>query len=607
MKKNIIIRVAAAFTAIILLMQFASCESYPRKILSEEGDSSSQTIILLKKGDPRCNLSVSDDVMERLLNENQDLLNKVTRYFNVLSDDSVDSNIIYINSRISKYMEGFTAYDKNTYVEAKKNLKMEMINQLKYRDYYVATEDKSMLVVCGSASMTLQVLQTLYDQYFSQGTEKDDKYIMTVPRDGIYSGSYLKGVGIAGNPIRDYTIVYPAVLYYSEGANTAKYLYDYLYENCGFDIPLAYTDSTTNTNKQYEIVIGKNTKNVSLKYYAKNPDLGDYKVVQTGSKLYIMGGSDWAMQYAVDIVIRNYFSQELSIPEGYTITGDIYGKCIFEKYTGSNLRIMSQNIWNNDQNSAVWRAAGLDCSLSSRLDSFATVFMAYAPDIICMQEIKHHSKVSELIEIMAEQGRNYELITCNQKVNYTPLVYNTDTLTLIESGYHKFGYGSDSQSKSYTWGYFKHNETGETFVAISTHLWWMSIKQNSNSVTFRKKQFQELSDFVDEIAAKYNCPCFVAGDMNCTVSTDEYQSALNNGFSDCYDIATEFADNSIGRYTCNQNFYSNQPRVGSYKNAIDHALVKNIGDSKVISYDYITPNFFGKLSDHAPLCLDIAL
>ena len=168
MRKNIIIRVVEAFTAIILLMQFASCESYPRKILNEKDD----TITLLKKGEPRCNLSVSDDVMARLMNENQELLNKVKRYFNVQSDDSVDSNIIYINSYISKYMNGFTAYDKNTYVDAKNNLKMEIINQLKYKDYYVLVEDKSLLVVCGSEAITLQMLQTLYDKYFSQGRKK---------------------------------------------------------------------------------------------------------------------------------------------------------------------------------------------------------------------------------------------------------------------------------------------------------------------------------------------------------------------------------------------------------------------------------------------------
>ena len=607
MKRNIIIRAAVTLMAIVLLFQLASCESYPRKILSDEGSSNAHNIVLLKNGEPRCNLSISNKIMDRLLNENQDLLNKVSRYFNVLSDDSVDSNIIYINSRISKYMEGFTAYDKNTYIEAKKNLKMDLLNQLQYRDYYVAVEEKSVLIVCGSANMTIQVLRTIYEEYFSQGVDHNEKYIITVPREGIYNGTYLKGVGVAGNPIRDYSIVYPSLIYYSEGNTAAKYLYDYLYENCGVSLPLVVNDGKGNVYNKYEIIVGNTSKNICTEYYEKKPALSDYKVIQSKDNLYIMGGSDWAMQYAIDIVIRNYFSKELSIPEGYTISGNTYGECIFEKYTGANLRIISQNIWNNDINSTVWKAAGLDCSLSSRLKSFATVFMSYDPDILCMQEIKHHDKLNEMIDIMNQEGRNYALITASSKVNYTPLIYNTDTVTLVESGYHRFGYGSDSQSKSFTWGYFKHKETGKYFIAISAHLWWMNIKQNPNSVKFRQRQLKEISDFVDKLVEQYNCPCFVAGDMNCTIGTDEYKSAMQNGFTDCYDIATEFADNSSGRFACNQFVYSNQPRVGSYKNAIDHALVKNIGDAKVISYDYVTPNFFGKLSDHSPLCLDISL
>lgn len=607
MKRNIIIRAAAAFMTIVLLFQLASCESYPRKILSDEGSSNAHSIVLLKNGEPRCNLSISKKIMDRLMNENQELLNNVMSYFNVLSDDSVDSNIIYINSHISRYMNGFTAYDKNTYIEAKKNLKMDLINQIKYRDYYVSVEDKSVLIVCGSANMTIQVLETMYEEYFSKGVEYNEKYIITVPRNGIYNGAYLKGVGVAGNPIRDYSIVYPSLMYSSEGNTAAKYLYDYLYESCGISLPLVVNDDKANVYNKYEIIVGNTSKNICTEYYDKKPALSDYKIMQSNNNLYIMGGSDWAMQYAIDIVIRNYFSKGLSIPKDYTIIGNIYGKCLFEKYTGANLRIISQNIWNNETNSTVWKNAGLDCSLSSRLNSFATLFMSYDPDILCIQEIRNHDNLNKMISIMNHEGRNYKLITGSSRINYTPLIYNADAIKLIKSGYHEFDYGSDKKSKSFTWGYFKHKETGKYFVAISTHLWWKNTDKNSNSVKFRKDQLQEISDFVDKMVKKYNCPCFVVGDMNCTISTYEYKSALKNGFTDCYDIATEFADNSSGRFVCNQFVYSNQPRVGSYKNAIDHALVKNIGDSKVIAYDYVTPNFFGKLSDHAPLCLDIGL
>lgn len=605
MKMNIIFRIAAVFTAIILLLQFVSCESYPRKILSDEGDSEAQAVVLLKDGERRCNLAVSTNVMERLKSDKKKLLDELTPYFNIISDDLVDSNIIYINSSISRLMDGFTAYDQNTYVEAKKNLPMDVLNQLMYRDYYVFVEEKSILVVCGSATMIFEVIQTLYDEYISQGVEEKGKYIMNLPQIGIYSGNYLKGVGIAGNPIKNYTIVYPSLIYSSEGSTAAKYFYEYFYENCGVSLPMTYNDNSKKI--EYEIVVGNTSKSVCRQYYSIERQLGSYRVVQSGKKLYIMGGSDWALQYAMDILIHNYFAQGLSIPENYTISGSIYGRCIFEKYAGANLRIMSQNIWGNYNNTPVWMAAGLDCSISARLKGFANVFMAYNPDVICFQEVNRSEKIIELLNMMEQKGQNYEFIDCGRSVNYTPLAYNTDTLTLVDSGEHKFEYGSDMGSKAYTWACFTHNKTRETFVVMSTHLWWMNLQQNGNSVDYRQRQLKEISDKIDKLIEEYKCPGFVLGDFNCNISSTEYKSSLENGFTDCYNIATEFADNVSGRFVCNQYFYSNQPSIGTYKKAIDHALVKNIGDSEVVSYDYITPNFFGKLSDHAPLCLDIKL
>ena len=212
-------------------------------------------------------------------------------------------------------------------------------------------------------------------------------------------------------------------------------------------------------------------------------------------------------------------------------------------------------------------------------------------------------------------GRNYQFVDGAREFyvlrNHTPIIYNTDTLELKDSGSHVFSYGSNTSgsnigTKSYTWAYFRQKSTGYKFIVFSTHLWWKQEVVEPGSIQYRIDQMTEICKKANELIKEYSCSCYVMGDFNCKTSSTEFATMGKYNFSDCHEIATEFASNSPGRYICKENSFSYKPNAGTYKkNGIDHIMVKNLKKARVLSYNYALPNFYGRLSDHAPVYIDV--
>ena len=272
---------------------------------------------------------------------------------------------------------------------------------------------------------------------------------------------------------------------------------------------------------------------------------------------------------------------------------------------------MSNNVMDMDYNS--WYRLGEDSSNRYRFKEMAKAYIAYNPDVLSFQELNPRPYFSNfMLQEINSGGRNYQYVdgayTFYIPRNYTPMIYNTDTLNLIESGAHTFTYGSNSGTKSYTWGCFENKKTGFRFIAFSTHLWWKKETVYAGSSDMRAEQMKEICDMADLLIKKYACPCFVMGDFNCNSTQKEYATMAKNDFSDCHEIATDYANNSSGRYVCNPNTFSYRSNIGTYKkNSIDHILVKNLKKARVLSYNYAIPNFYGKLSDHAPVYIDVKI
>lgn len=485
------------------------------------------------------------------------------------------------------------------------------VHSLKYQDYYINfDEDNGVSIVCGSLETVADALEYFLSEYIQLGDFDGDNLAISVPNSELHNGEYLKCT-IAGKPLEQFEIIYYCDKTYYDSRDCAKYLDEYFIKNCGVNLDVKNTESPG--TPELKIVLGKTRMPGSTAFYENNDDLLAYQISIQKGNLYILGGSDWAIQYGVDYLIDEYFSKQKNIPPYISVSGSLYGEYLFEQYEGSNLRIMSNNVWDRPGNANYWREMEEDCSNRKRLKEMVKVYMAYNPDVLSLQELNVKPYYSEyLLQQLNQQGRNYAYVNRRvagtSKLNYTPMVYNTETLRLLDSGSHTFLYGSNSLTKSYTWGYFKHKKTGKCFIAFSTHLWWRSDKVYPNSSVYRARQMIEICNAAADLIRQYNCPCFVMGDLNCRYTSTEYRTMADNGFSDCYDISTKFSRNVSGRYVCNANNFSYRMNVGTYeKTALDHILSKNLKNSRVIAFDYVTPNFYGKLSDHAPVYIDVNL
>ncbi len=692
--KKGIIRLLSALMCLFFLANCLSCSGKSKENAVIVPEEKPEYMFIITDDTPNCSMIISDEVFQYLNNQSEYsyILDMMNDYFNVVINDEIDPNIVYIKAvtekidaevrlaeiydptnkvsillqiaEIGKTVLPSYVHDKeegedaivnisdimnpvdtgnelytnvlssmkliaskgSVYsVQAIKNELKEKtaqiydtpssiiqngnIGQLKYKDYYIDIDDENGIsIVCGSQESVINALNYFLTEYVQMGTSNNGDFTIDVPDSKVHVGHYLKCT-IADLPVEKYTIVYCNDKTYYDSRDNAKYLHEYILKNCGEDLPLEEFDEKQTI--RYKIVVGKTPLALSDKYYSENDDIFQFRILHQGSDIYIMGGSDWAIRYALDYLIETFFSREKDIPVSFSKEGSINGVRLHPKGDDTDVRIMSNNVWNCNYNADYWYNMGENSFSMERFKKMANVYSSYEPDIISFQEL-HPYYTRYMIEDINQLGNNYLLAdkhTAGYAVkNFTPIIFNQDTVSLLDSGSHVFSFGQNSSTKSYTWGYFEMKKTGYRFLVFSTHLWWKSDQAKEGSSNVRAMQMAEICDVANGLIEKYDCPCFVTGDMNCKVTSKEYGVFEGYNYEDCHSIAVDAASNRSGRYVCNENNFSYKPNAGTYKkNAIDHILVKNFRKASVLTYDYALPNFYGKLSDHAPVYIDVKL
>ena len=680
------------------MILFASCGKESQNNPDKDTAVNAEKMYLITDDTPNCSMIISNEIFD-YINEKDDysyILDLMNDYFNVVINDEIEPNIVYIKAvsekidaevRLAQVYEpsnkasiliqiaeaGKSAFNEHNFdnteddqqqstvqedtgsqliADVKSSLKKiadkgsvysvkaikdefkektkqiyhtsdKIINSnnietLKYNDYYIDIDDENGIsIVCGSKETVITALDYFLTEYISMGYSADGDYVINVPDSTVHLGHYLSDT-ISNIPVSDFSIVYYCNSTYYDSRDNAKYLKNYFLKNFGVDLFIKDTDcSNEEANKalKNKIVIGRTRLALNEKYYGESRDIMEYRILQQGNNLYIMGGSDLSIRYAIDMLIDEFFSNEKPIPSGYINEGTCYGENIFPRYGDASIRIMSNNVWFNKLGNT-WKSMGTDASNQSRYRQMAKLYAAYTPDVISFQELYPSANCSDfMLKEINKTGRNYQYVDGPRKFyvvrNHTPMMYNTDTLELLDSGSHVFDYasnktGSNIGTKSYTWGYFEEKATGYKFIVFSTHLWWMKESAKQGSTQWRIDQMTEICKKANELIKQYSCSCFVLGDFNCKVSAQEFSTMAKYKFKDCHDIATEYASNSSGRYICNNTSFSYKPNAGTYqKNGIDHIMVKNLKKARVLSYNYALHNFYGKLSDHAPVYIDI--
>ena len=410
---------------------------------------------------------------------------------------------------------------------------------------------------------------------------------------------------IAGSKLSSYTIVYSSEAEDEVGMEAALKLQKAIKDKTGTSINIL-SDNTKKASSK-EILIGKTNRSASLEAYRKDFGPFEYGAFVDKGSLVLCGGGCWAIDKAGELVTGQI--AEGGIGSRYREEGSIEGEFLFDRDDDTNLRIFDDNVWdyNGATSPEIWNDLGVECTNAVRGPQFAQLVRAYMPDVMGFQEFSR--QMTAVFKPLVEQYGYVEAFIPEGK-NDTPLYYNSNTVELIDVNYVLYTpeMWSNNNSKSYTAGIFKLKENGRIFALISTHLWWKSEEVQPGSDLARASQVRLVMAQAEAIKAKYDCPVFVVGDMNCTESSTAIRQFLDGGYKPCYKIATGSTDMHNGHHLCfPDRGFSRSGGDRTRTEAIDHCLLYNGGDTEIRNFKCEMAEFTIKLTDHYPNIVDVKL
>ncbi len=191
-----------------------------------------------------------------------------------------------------------------------------------------------------------------------------------------------------------------------------------------------------------------------------------------------------------------------------------------------DIRVMSYNILSDELSN--WEKP-----YDNRLPLWCAQINELGVDIAGMQEIDQAAYAA----IETQLGGRYAFTS---KVNeggehsFTSILYNKNTLTLIESGVENYeiqrtpsgGNTVNQQIRIINWGVFEKKGSGERFIFISTH--WNANNYGGEGMNVRAVQAAQLTEKVNALVAKYNLPLMSTGDFNCSANQNYFKNYLKD-------------------------------------------------------------------------------
>lgn len=262
----------------------------------------------------------------------------------------------------------------------------------------------------------------------------------------------------------------------------------------------------------------------------------------------------------------------------------------FELTDGADIRIMSANI--------LVRYKGWGGTpVKSRALMFAEVLNKYKPDVAAIQEAcsDWHKCIEKTV------GDTYEFVQPRFdlfRTSLTTMIYNKNTLNLVDSGRVKYSQGDGPQHRAITWAVFETKDDGKRFAAISTHFDLLRLKDTEKEYDIIFSQAEELFAFIDELSEKYDCPVFSAGDYNaCETQGDIGEAA---GVLIYEKVAEKLSD---VKYMTENRIYGSE--IGEKDPCWDHIFLS--GNAEIKAIRILSDSYLSPLSDHYPIYADISL
>ena len=271
------------------------------------------------------------------------------------------------------------------------------------------------------------------------------------------------------------------------------------------------------------------------------------------------------------------------------------------KKTG--IRAMWNNVWYKNEKTA---------PLSLRCPLLADVYRDYMPDVLGFQE--YDKRVRNIMHpLLLEMGYVEVPYTENRDPKtaiVTPIYYNPETLTLINSGFIHLKAVTGDTGKSLGWGVFEVKKTGKRFAFASAHL--ANSTGETNVPGTRVEHAKDASSLMQSIGDRYNVPVLLGGDFNCNAKSDALATVRSYGFEFLKDIAKKAEKtstyHSYPKFDLNTGLctFYDYP-LPSHNIAIDHVFGYNNSKVTYNVYAIIEDYFALAGTDHCPLLVDFTL
>lgn len=234
--------------------------------------------------------------------------------------------------------------------------------------------------------------------------------------------------------------------------------------------------------------------------------------------------------------------------------------------------------------------------VEERSDIFFSIRDGYLPDVLGLQEMCF-DWYNEINKNKSEYKFVAPLKTAfPQKM--TAILYNSDTVELIDSGSITFSDCWNFKSRRAVWGVFRHIRTDKIFTVVNTHLSFIEESEEVQNFFVQTCQVNELYTTIQTLELQYPYPVFIIGDFNTKRRVSYQKSVINSGsYGILNSLYTDSEDIAKNKYY-GENF--------NFNNTLnDHIFVK--GEVTVKNLSLLSQDCFCTLSDHYPLFADIKL
>ena len=256
----------------------------------------------------------------------------------------------------------------------------------------------------------------------------------------------------------------------------------------------------------------------------------------------------------------------------------------------ADIRVMSSNL-------LVHYASWGGTPVKVRGGRYLAMIESYKPDVIGVQEMSE-----EWFAVLNQKlPANYRVLDSGATffdILLTGMIYNSDTLELLEHGNFAYKEGENVRLRRIVWAKFRHKKTGKIFATTSTHLSLLFGGKEEEFKGVMDSQAEEIVEFAKILA--HDCPVISVGDYN--TRDDAY---VEEPRSDDYPAILHYMRAHM-RDAKNEALHKVAGMASPYNTPLyDHIFY--LGDIRVDTFAILSHEYLSELSDHYPIFADIAL